>query len=1566
MSNTFFKDTLSKFLHEETSSPVFHEPYINIQLPFNVSNEEINYFTSFELKFKPYVHQSKAFERLAGNDGQSTIIATGTGSGKTECFLYPILDYCYNNMNTDGIKAILIYPMNALATDQAKRIAKFIYESPKLKDNIEVGLYIGSSSKNRPKDMDHDHVISDRIVLRNRPPSILITNYKMLDYLLLRPIDTVLWANNNYDTLKYLVVDELHTFDGAQATDLACLIRRLKARLLTRPGYLCCVGTSATLGVKDSVSDLREYAKKIFGEPFEDNFLITEDRLSADQFLQNVEPSNYTIPELQKIEDLKIISLNELQENYLAYFASIWLGENIDAETIKNPSFRLALGDKLKQHIIFQHLIHIFEEGFFQIKEILNELNIRYPGLFEDDYYKKAIYGFIDLISHARTGSVDSLRPFLTVSVHLWIRELRRLVAKVGDINEITYSITNDLNEKQVPFYLPVVNCRECGETGWVSVKKENNNVSITNYDNFYKKYFNHDNNIWMMFPYVAKQNIKNKTHNDSIDKETTADDNQTTMLPMFLCPHCMTLKILNRDDDPDEPCEVCGKKGKLTVLTKNFSNSQSNTKKQFVCPFCGSTNSFTLMGWRATTAISTCLNHLFSTKYNDDKKILAFSDNVQDAAHLSGFFNFRTIRFVMRSAIQRYVLSNSIQSLETFQTEFVNYWRNKWTIEQFISNFTPPEFINREKYEEMKENEEYVENVPKDEFVEGISRRLRYEILLEYGLLSNNARSLEKTDSSILSFSPSSINKAVENVGEAIRNELGMLREIKDNTIFKKMIIGILNNMRLSGAFNDSEYYTFIRQKGKAYLLSQKHTRWLPRSHRAVNIPRFPYVPNKKYNTNDFDHLKSAKYAGWIRSCMPDTLTNLEQCSKIVKIILEELTKVGLVTVFDSDTKVQLDTTVWGLNKDQIYVSTAIEKMICNKCGSTISVSKDNAEFWVEAPCVINSCSGKYTTMNAPPQSYFSKLYSEGDLVRLVAHEHTGILSRELRDNLEISFKNSDNDRNPWDYNLLTCTPTMEMGIDIGDLSTVILCNVPPAEQQFIQRSGRAGRKDGNSFIVTVARAVPHDLYFFEEPREMINAKIKVPTIFLEAPAVLERQFFAYSMDYWVTHGSNNHKISAPAIHPNIGKSIANLDKHDVKLFPYNFLDFVKHNIVKLTNQFSQMFSGDLNSETIATLKEFAQGDKNSESPMNIKVLKAFQSCKNQIDSISNNIKEIKKLINNLRKQPKDTVTEKEIKQYEASITSLTTVQKKLKRKNLYNFLSDEGILPNYAFPEAGMTLKAVIKRKKIKENRNIKVISIFEYVRASSSAIREFAPSNDFYVDGRRLTIDQVDLSTTEIEQWRLCPECSHAEIDNPARNYEKCPNCHSTAWADIGQVKTMMKLRLVYSNIDDDDDHLILDNHDDRMSRYYLNQMLVDINESQDNLKAYSMINNDFPFGYDFAKQVTLREINFGISHFIGEKVAIAGKEMVRQGFKICEKCGKIYDSNNKENHSDFCPVKSGMYNDNSPYIDCLFLYRDFQTEALRLLVPATTTESSNVRLESFNAAIMLGLREHFGNV
>ena len=250
------------FLQGESS--LAKGPWLEVKLPFRRAQGETAPFSKVSLKFTPWQHQMRSFQRLCSPAPKSAIVATGTGSGKTECFMYPLLDHCLQHRER-GIKAIVIYPMNALATDQARRFAR---ECHTLNPKLSVGLYTGDDGT-ESRSMTPEQVITHRQTLRENPPDILLTNYKMLDFLMLRPADQKLWRFNKPGTLRYLVVDELHTFDGAQGTDLACLVRRLRDKL-DAGTELACVGTSATIGNgPDAVADLCAYATQVFATSFD-------------------------------------------------------------------------------------------------------------------------------------------------------------------------------------------------------------------------------------------------------------------------------------------------------------------------------------------------------------------------------------------------------------------------------------------------------------------------------------------------------------------------------------------------------------------------------------------------------------------------------------------------------------------------------------------------------------------------------------------------------------------------------------------------------------------------------------------------------------------------------------------------------------------------------------------------------------------------------------------------------------------------------------------------------------------------------------------------------------------------------------------------------------------------------------------------------------------------------------------------------------------------------------------------------------------------------------------------
>ena len=210
-----------------------------------------------------YRHQLDAVE--AARTGDSYVLTTGTGSGKSLAYIIPIVDFVLRNGSGKGIKAIVVYPMNALANSQSQELHKFINLGyPDLKGPVRFARFTGQESE------------EERHEIRGNPPDILLTNYVMLELLLTRPYDRRLIEMAK--GLKLLVFDELHTYRGRQGADVAMLIRRV--REACHATNLQCIGTSATLSSKGSKADQRriiaEMATRLFGTTIKPERIIGE------------------------------------------------------------------------------------------------------------------------------------------------------------------------------------------------------------------------------------------------------------------------------------------------------------------------------------------------------------------------------------------------------------------------------------------------------------------------------------------------------------------------------------------------------------------------------------------------------------------------------------------------------------------------------------------------------------------------------------------------------------------------------------------------------------------------------------------------------------------------------------------------------------------------------------------------------------------------------------------------------------------------------------------------------------------------------------------------------------------------------------------------------------------------------------------------------------------------------------------------------------------------------------------------------------------------------------------
>ena len=629
---------------EQKAGGLFKGPYINLRLPFRKAPESHDIPLEISPSFQPYVHQMRAFERLSvrgDHPPEATIVTTGTGSGKTECFLYPILDYCHTHHREAGIKAIILYPMNALASDQAVRLAKTIWHDERLKGQVSAGIYIGGgerSSNFGQKSMGETFLIENHETLRNNPPDILLTNYKMLDFLLLRPEDRRLWEENNPETLRFLVLDELHTYDGAQGSDVASLIRRLKARLQSPKDYVCPMGTSATVASdqSDSANLLTEFASEIFGTIITEDAVIGEDRLGISEFLTKA-AENFDLP--QDTAALKETPGENLSQ-YIERQMQTWFGQVYDP---------FELSQALGKHAFLRSLLNIFENQILSVDQLLLSLQD-----WEEDITTRTeeeqifiLQSFLALISYAKVLEGEMTRPYLTAQVQLWVREMRRLMREVN--KRPKYFWRDDVPNSADQLGLPPYFCRECGHSGWLAFMRDGDEHLSDNHSAIYNAYFDRHKNIRYVYQGQRSGELEG--------------------LSERICPGCL---IVTHDDY----CSACEQDTFPAVVNVYLSEPQGKSIPRDLqrCPNCGTDDALSIVGSQAASLSSVAISNLYTHPFNQDKKLLAFTDSVQDASHRAGFFGARTYRFSLRTAFQAILNDEPDIALEDFTQKMINY----------------------------------------------------------------------------------------------------------------------------------------------------------------------------------------------------------------------------------------------------------------------------------------------------------------------------------------------------------------------------------------------------------------------------------------------------------------------------------------------------------------------------------------------------------------------------------------------------------------------------------------------------------------------------------------------------------------------------------------------------------------------------------------------------------------------------------------------------------------------------------------------------------------------------
>jgi superfamily II DNA/RNA helicase len=386
---------------------------------------EINHvFQGYNL----YEHQVEAIR--IGTAGQGFIVTSGTGSGKSLTFLGTIFNNLFDNKGDKGVKAVLIYPMNALINSQTQEIQKYAdnYQEATGKDfPFSFAQYTGQESQE----------VRERI--KADPPDILLTNYMMLELILTRHGDRDL-KDSIYKNLRYLVYDELHTFRGRQGSDVAILNRRLKA-LCTNP--ITCMGTSATMVSGGTILDQKQEVAKVASTFFGTSF-------SAEQIVvESLEPSLSIIP-VQKADLVRTVA------------------EGVDIEADRTSLMKDPLAQWLEQSVALKKATDgiIIRDKPKTLEEIIQELNAATD--LPEEQCKSALLTELEWISRVNVkASKQGLRSILPYKLHQFISQTGSVYATLDQepsLQKITLeSGIYDPTEDDKMIY-PIVFSRETGQ----------------------------------------------------------------------------------------------------------------------------------------------------------------------------------------------------------------------------------------------------------------------------------------------------------------------------------------------------------------------------------------------------------------------------------------------------------------------------------------------------------------------------------------------------------------------------------------------------------------------------------------------------------------------------------------------------------------------------------------------------------------------------------------------------------------------------------------------------------------------------------------------------------------------------------------------------------------------------------------------------------------------------------------------------------------------------------------------------------------------------------------------
>ena len=1082
-------------LDHTRDTPLLKGPYISLSRAFEsgapvadlvqegVLHEHMKQLIPFPAV---YGHQENAIRSIVG--GKTTLVSTGTGSGKSECFLYPIISRCLQLRDEGappGICAVIVYPMNALAEDQLGRLRELLAGT-----GISFGMYVGKTPANEadvsgyqlPAGSSHADFLARLAEVREAgegatvhpaeevcsreamrtpggQPRILLTNAKQLELLLTRQADIELFDDA---LLDFLVFDEAHTFTGAQGAEVACLIRRLRSFCGREADQTVCVATSATIVDDNNPNAAREFASRFFGADADFIALVREQHEEEEWAAERSVPAAPSDP-TAFLDDMR--AAVDAAEPGAAVTAACdkWLNVDLPAD-----DWQQALHTVLSTNELLWQCADLLRQPQ-SLAELLEQL----AGVAGRVVTEEELIGWLTLGAAAQHDG----RPLVRPVVHGFLRGVQGAVVTFmpGSGEAVLHlSAEDDGHAEERRLRMPVFTCATCGQHYFEHSLGDFEYMGPRPGGGQAKE----GNVVWQKMD-VANGGIRTLFLDTLISSEEDIDDEHPRLSALQLCCACGAAHDLKADR-----CLECGEQAGMVEL-QVVQQREDREGYLTSCVCCGTNGRMYSGRFREPIKPVRAANvkdvHVLSQDmihHAERERLLVFADNRQDAAFQAGWMKDHARRFGLRAIIAREIAAEPLSV-----GDLVHRLDLMFDADDSLSIALLPEVWNLTSKEaagteHQRERKRLLRILVLRELTVG--PRI-YTGLEPLGRLKVNYVGLHESAPFIQKWARKLRLPADEFSGgiAALLDQFRRRRIVLDRIDhlysrfwgpgdrdlengFVPEMQGVPVGLKLwrDGADHKTRVAQLVSPSGRPTTASQIAAKWGVASD----------------ETGDFlkelwDYLRDPE----VGLLVPVTLTGsrgraLPQCAGTHQIDADRF----------------------------LITSNASGVFRCNTCRRR-TIRRTPA-----MKCLAWNCQGHLEHVPEEPDNYDLQLI-EDQYTLLRPAEHTAMVPARERERIEQLFK-GDSDA----INALVCTQTLELGVDIGSLDSVLMRNVPPLPANYWQRAGRAGRRHRMAVNLTYCRPVSHDRAYFAEPLKLLAGEVEPPSFNLSNGLMVRKHVHA------------------------------------------------------------------------------------------------------------------------------------------------------------------------------------------------------------------------------------------------------------------------------------------------------------------------------------------------------------------------------------------------------------------------------------------------------------------------